>query len=55
MAQDCLDRNRLKRSREELAALEASLPTLTGQEKINALQRAQQLMAQISKYTAHRS
>ena len=55
MAQDCLDRNRLKRSREELAALEASLPTLTGPEKINALQRAQQLMAQISKYTAHRS
>ena len=55
MAQDCLDRNRLKRSREELAALEASLPSLTGADKINALQRAQQLSLQITKLTAHRS
>ena len=55
MAQDCLDRNRLKRSREELSTLEASLPALTGAEKIAALQRAQTLMAQISKYNAHRS
>ena len=55
MAQDCLDRNRLKRSREELAALEASLSTLSGAEKIAALQRAQQLSAQISKLSAYRS
>jgi DNA primase len=55
MAQDCLDRNRLKRSRAELTALEASIPTLSGDEKIKALQRAQQLMMQISKLTVHRS
>ena len=55
MAQDCLDRNRLKRSRAELASLEASLPTLTGPEKASALQRAQALMMQISKLTAYRS
>ncbi len=55
MAQDCLDRNRLKRSRAELAALEASLSTLQGADKIAALQRAQQLSAQISKLNAHKS
>lgn len=55
MAQDCLDRNRLKRSRAELKALEDSLPTLTGAEKIAALQKAQQLSAQISKLSVHRS
>ena len=55
MAQDCLDRNRLKRSRAELAALEASIPALTGDEKIAALRKAQQLMQQISKLTVHRS
>ena len=55
MARDCLARNRLKRNREELSALEASLPTLTGQDRMAALQRAQQLMAQITKLTAYRS
>ena len=55
MAQDCLDRNRLKRSRAELSALEARLSSLSGSDKLNALQRAQQLSAQISKLTAHRS
>ena len=55
MAQDCLGRNRLKRSRAELTALEASIPTLTGEDKIAALQRAQHLMMQISKLTVHRS
>ncbi len=55
MAQDCLDRNRLKRSRAELSELEASLSSLSGSDKLNALQRAQQLSAQISKLTAHRS
>ena len=55
MAQDCLDRNRLKRSRAELSELEASLSSLSGSDKLNALQRAQQLSSQISKLTAHRS
>ena len=55
MAQDCLDRNRLKRSRAELAELEASLSALSGPEKLSALQRAQRLMGQIAKLTAHRS
>ncbi len=55
MAQDCLDRNRLKRSRAEMKALEASLPQLTGQEKIEALRRAQALSAQISRLTAQKS
>ena len=55
MAQDCLERNRLKRSREELAALEAKLATLAGQDKLAALQRAQTLSAQITKLSGHRS
>ena len=55
MAQDCLDRNRLKRSREELSALEASMATLPPAEKMAALQKAQQLAAQISKLSAHKS
>ncbi len=55
MAQDCLNRNRLKRSRAELTALEATIPTLTGQDKLSALQRAQQLMMQISKLSVHKS
>ncbi len=55
MAQDCLDRNRLKRSRAELSALEARLPALTGEDMLKALQRAQQLSEQISKYKNHRS
>ncbi len=54
MAQDCLDRNRLKRCRAELAELQSSLSSLTGEGKIAALQRVQQLMSQISKYS-HRS
>ncbi len=54
MAQDCLDRNRLKRSRAELAAVQESLPSLTGEDKLIALKRAQQLTAQISKYKAHK-
>ena len=55
MAQDCLDRNRLKRSRAELKALQTQLGTLSGQEKINALERAKALGAQINKLTIHRS
>ena len=55
MAQDCLDRNRLKRSRDELAALEASLGSLPASEKMAALQRAQQLTSQISRLSAHKS
>ncbi len=54
MAQDCLARNREKRSRAELSALEASIPTLTGEEKIAALKRAQQLTLQLSKLSAHK-
>jgi len=55
MAQDCLERNRLKRSREELASLEARLPALSGQEKVEALQKAQRLTIQISKLSGRRS
>ncbi len=55
MAQDCLNRNRLKRSRAELVALEASLPTLSGTDKLNALKRAQELTMQITKLSAYRS
>ncbi len=54
MAQDCLDRNRLKRSRAELAAVQESLPSLSGEDKLIALKRAQLLTAQISKYKAHK-
>lgn len=52
MAKDCLARNREKRSRAELTALEATLPTLTGNDRIAALQRAQQLSAQLSRHSA---
>ena len=55
MAQDCLERNRLKRSREELTALEKKLSSLSGEEKTIALQKAQQLSAQIMKLSGHRS
>ncbi len=55
MAQDCLGRNRLKRSEAEFDALQRSLPSLSGEEKIAALQRAQQLMVQIAKLKANRS
>ena len=54
MAQDCLDRNREKRSRAEFEQLMSSLDSLTGADKMAALQRAQQLSAQISKLTAHK-
>lgn len=53
MAKDCLERNREKRSRAELTALESTLPTLTGSDRIAALQRAQQLSAQLSKRSVH--
>ena len=55
MAQDCLNRNRLKRMRAELVSLEASLPALSGQDKIAALQRAQELTLQISRLSVHKS
>lgn len=54
MARDCLDRNREKRSRAELSALEASLPTLSGTERVEALQRAQQLTLQLGRLSAHK-
>ena len=40
---------------EELAALEASLPTLSPPEKVAALQKAQQLTALINKLRAYKS
>jgi len=55
MAQDCLNRNRLKRMRAELVSLEGSLPALSGQDKIAALQRAQELTLQISRLSVHKS
>lgn len=54
MARDCLDRNREKRSRAELSALEASLSTLSGTERVEALQRAQQLTLQLGRLSAHK-
>ncbi|MGN1369186.1 MAG: DNA primase [Aristaeellaceae bacterium] len=55
MAQDCLGRNRLKRSEAEFEALQKQLPSLSGEEKTAALQHAQQLMMQITKLKANRS
>ncbi|MDD6051528.1 MAG: DNA primase [Clostridiales bacterium] len=55
MAQDCLGRNRLKRSQAEFDALQKQLPALGGEEKVAALQKAQQLMVQITKLNAYRS
>ena len=54
MARDCLDRNRLKRSQTEFDELQKSLSTLSGSEKAAALQRAQTLMVQIARLTAHK-
>ena len=55
MAQDCLNRIRLKRSQAEFDALQKGLPSLSGEEKIAALQHAQRLMTQITKLTAYKS
>ena len=55
MAQDCLNRNRLKRSKAEFDALQKELTALTGAEKHAALQKAQKLMEQITRLTAYKS
>ena len=54
MARQCISRNRLKRLQEELVTLTRSMSTLTGEAKSAALQRAQQLSAEIRKHTAPR-
>ena len=54
MARQCISRNRLKRLQEELVTLTRSMSTLTGEAKNAALQRAQQLSAEIRKHNAPR-
>lgn len=55
MAQDCLGRNRLKRTQAEFDALQKRLPSLTGEEKAAALRHAQQLMMQLASFSAYKS
>ena len=54
MARQCIGRNRLKRLQEELVTLTRSMSGLTGEAKNAALQRAQQLSAEIRKLNAPR-
>ena len=54
MAQDCLDRNRLKRTQAELKALQEHMSTLSGTDKTDALKRVMALSEQIARLSAHR-
>ncbi len=54
MAQQCLDRNRLKRMQDELSTITLSMATLTGSEKSAALMRAQQLSAEMNRINGNR-
>ncbi|MBQ2954761.1 MAG: DNA primase [Clostridia bacterium] len=54
MAQECINRNRLKRATEEFTALSRSMARLEGPEKSAALLRAQQLSAEIRRLNGSR-
>jgi len=54
MANDCLDKLRIKRKQDELNHLMRILPTLQGQERIDALKRINELAADIKRSKAAR-